>query len=484
MATPQLQQCFISSSNPAGVGGDTGTAFQHALPAPIGSGNSIIIVASYPVAATATASDNNGNTWGSPVLTASAGTGNYKLSVWFLASANAGTTQFEVTLGATKRQPFKWEIYEYNNLSSVDVSHSATNQSGTSLAAGSMTTTANGDFILLAAHPAGSIGGNPTSWTAGSGFTLMAADIAWTSGQGYPAATQTGTQTTAGAINPAITIAGDATDSFNVVAVAFKTGSSGTSYTGMRVLKHIEQCNNALVGSSLTMQFPTLGNLRFLATTLSDTDIPFSSITDSESNTWTKLSWATDGCQGFFFENAASNSALTATISIPSSVGQGIIASLFDIVGAATSGQPGASVGNSLTSISASATTAPNQPNITPTSSAGSLILAFMNNQGTGGGSTAGLTTGVTSPTGSVWAGVVYTGKTGGSQFDFGDGWAILTNNTTTSAQNWTWSVNTITGGNNVAGAAVEFLPASGGGPTVFPFPLRRIIYTRRTGFV
>lgn len=465
MATPQLQQCYISSCNPAGVGGDTGDAFLKTLPNPVGAGNCIIIAASYPAAVTsATITDNNGNTWPAATITETGGTGNYKLSVFVLPNANAGPTQFELNIGATKRQPVAWEIYEYNNIatsSPVDVSHGAANQSGTSLAAGSMTTTAAGDLILTFAHPSGGIGGNPTGWTAGGSATLLAADIAWNSQQGYPKASQYQIQASAGAINPSISIAGDSADTFNVISVALKSASAGTAYTGMRLLKHIQQCCNALSGTTWKLQFPTMGNLRFMGSTMSDANQPISAISDSESNSWTNLSWNVDSCQGYFLENASANSALTMTLTLSAaSTGNGVICGLFDIIGAATSGQPGASVSNSLTAISASATSAPNQPDITPQSGSGSILIGLMNNQGAGGGSTAGLTTGVTGPTGAVWAGTLYTGRTGGSQFDFGDGWATVTDNQSTSQLNFTYSVNTITGGNNVAGAAVEFLPA------------------------
>lgn len=458
MATPQLQQCFVSSSNPNGIGGDTGSAFKHTLAAPIGANNGVIFVASYPHGTTVSITDNNGNTWPAAAVTADAGVGNFALSAWVLPAAAAGLTTFELNVGATNIQPVSIAIYEYNNIatsSPVDVTASSINQSGTSLATGSMTTTVDGDLILFVAHPASNIGGNPTSWAAGSGFTLMEADIAWTSAQGYPKATQTQIQSTHGAITPAITINGDATDAFNCIAIALKTASAGTQYTGMRVLKHIEFCNNNLTTTTWKFQNPALGNLRAWGSTFSSGSI--TSCADSDSNTYTEAGFTTDSCVCFFAQNTTVNSTLTTTLTFPAgSIPNGFVFQFYDIVGAKTSGQPGAVASTDL--IANATATFAHAPDFTPQSSNGSLILYFMQNQGTGAGS--GPTLNITSPAIAVWAGMTYTNHTGGGQFDFGDGWGIGTNNTSTATQNVTWSLTAIPG-NNLAGAAIEFLPAA-----------------------
>src|SRR5579872_2332974 len=99
MATPQLQQCFISSANPNGVGGDTGTNFAFALQNPVGASNCIVLFVSYPVAVTTvTITDNNGNSWPAASLTENAGTGNFKLSVFVLPNANAGATTITINV--------------------------------------------------------------------------------------------------------------------------------------------------------------------------------------------------------------------------------------------------------------------------------------------------------------------------------------------------------------------------------------------------
>lgn len=452
-ATPQLQQAFISSSNPNGVGGDTGHAFQQTLGAPVGAGNAIIFVASYPTGTTASISDNNGNTWGAAAKSVDAGVGGFILSVWVIFSANAGLTTFTLNVGATSIQPVSYAIYEFNNLSSVDVTAGATLQSGTTLAPGSMTTTANHDLIFAVYHPAANISGNPTSWAAGSGLTLMEADIGWTSNQGYPKATQTGVQSTAGAINPTITINGDATDVFNCVAVAIKTVATGTAYTGMRALKWIEYCNNNLTTTTWKLQTPALGNQAALLSTFSSGNI--TSCADSDSNSYTLANFTGNSVVCFFTQGGLTPDATrTVTLTFPStSVPNGFVFVFLDIVGAQVS-QPGALAGVGLTLDNG--TTFANAPNFTPQSAAGSLIVYLMQNQGTGAG--AGPTTGITSPSGAVWMGTTYTGHTGGSQFDFGDGWGLLTNNTSTSTQNVTWSLVAITG-NNLGAGAIEFLP-------------------------
>lgn len=455
---PTLQQIFVSSSNPSGVGGDTGSAFTHTLAAPIGAGNTVIFTASYPHGISASITDNNGNSWGSAAKSVDAGTGNFILSTWVLIGANAGLTTFELNIGATAEQPVSFVIEEWNNITAVDVTAGAASQSGSTLSTGSMTTTVNGDLIRAFYHPAANIGGNPTSWAAAASWTLMDGDIAWNSNQGYPKASQFIIQSAHGAINPTITINGDTGDAFNCVAVALKSGAAGTMYSGCRVLKHVEFTCNALASASWRLQTPTLGNLRLFGTTVGISGgIQLDSVTDSESNTWANVT--TSGfVQAALLQNSVVNQNLISTINWGAgSTGSSPTIDFYDIVNAKTSGQPGTVVSNGLTGESGSATTYPNQPTMTP-SQLGSVILAWLNNQGAGGGSNAGLTTGVSSPSEAVWAGVNYTGKTGGSQFDFGDGWAIVTNNNTLSSISFNWTVIAFGATNNVGGTAIEIL--------------------------
>jgi hypothetical protein len=457
VATPQLQQYGIFTGNPVGVG-DTGRAFVFTTQNAVGAGNCIVLAVTVPVAATTvTITDNNGNSWPSAAITESGGSGNYKLLVFVLPNANAGITTITIGIGTTNRLPIFWEWYEWNNIatsSPVDVSHGAANQSGTSLACGSMTTTVAGDLILAFYHLSSTAGGNPTGWTAGSGFTLLGASIEWVSAQGLPKASQYQIQSSAGAINPTISIAGDSGDSFNCAAVALKSASAGTQYgSAIRLLGQRIFSNNGSPTSPWKLQCSMFGNLRATWTTLAQNNWDITSITDSESNTWTPEVPKPDGCQCFFLQNAAVNNSLTVNINFSGTVGSGASnVRIYDIINAATSGQPGTVVGNDLTSAS-SVTSVANQPAFTPTAN-NSLVCLGLNNEN-------GPTTGITSPTGAVFLNAPYTGETDLGFINFGDGHAIWYSNST-SAQNATWSIKSVSG-NSVAGMAVEFLAA----PTV-----------------
>lgn len=465
MATPQLQQFFSSSTNPNGIGGDAGSNFQFTMQSPIGAGNMVELVVSFPNGTTVTISDNNGNTWpASPNGGHATNAGGFDLARWILLNANAGLTQITIGVGATAIQPVSWECSEWNNIPSsaaIDGTPSATtNLSGTSLAAGSITTTQAGDLILAAFYPNGNVGGNPTSWTAGSGFTLQQADIAWSSAQGFPKASEYQIQSSAGAINPAITITGDATDTFNGIACAVKTTSAGTQYTGMRILKRMQFCNNNQAASPWKLQAAFQGNLRAFTNTTGSASVNFSAITDTDSSTWTSAGFKTDSCQCLFAQGTSASpaaSGTTMTVTISAGLPNGIICNILDIVGAANTGQPGATASTDL-ALNAT-TSAPHEPDFTPQSSNGSLIVYLLQNQGTGSGS--GGTTGIGPPTGAVNDMTLFTGRTGGNQYDFGDGWGHLNNNTSTATQNVTWTLVALAG-NNLSSAAIEFLPPAG----------------------
>lgn len=466
MATPQLQQFFSSSTNPSGVGGDTGRNFSHTLPNPVGLSNCLALVVAYPTGKTVTITDNNGNTWPStPSVHAKAGAGGFDLAGFVLPNANAGTTTITIGVGGTNIQPVSFEIYELNNIatsSPIDVIKVAGSLSGTGLSVGAMTTAISGDYIISAFYPNGNCGANPTKWTAGTGWTLMQADIAWASAQGFPKASQTIIQAAAGSITPNIGITGDSSDTFNGIAFALKNASAGTQYAaGCRILKHLEFTNNNQTASPWHLMMPTLGTCRLLGTTMANSGVTISSVTDGDGNSWIPLATGTfsaDSVQAFVAGNTTVNGTLSVTVNMSAGLPNGIICSLYDIVGAASS-PIGASASHGL--LTTNGTSVSSFPSFTPQSLSGSLIFYWFNNQGTGSGQAA-VTTAVTVPTGTIWDGVNFTGKTGGNQFDFGDGWAHLNNNTSTATQSVTWTLGAISG-NNVSAGVLEILPASSG---------------------
>ena len=202
----------------------------------------------YPSGSSPTITDNNGNTWPTTAaVSANAGPGGNISSIWVLPNANAGQTTITVSF-ASAIIPFNYVVSEFNNVATANPLNgtSATaNDAGASIATGSFTPGNNdgngGNLIWNYYAVSGGANGNPTSWVSGSGFTLLDADIAWNTKQGFPHATQYLVQTAAAPINPGITATAD-TDGFNGVAVALKAASAGTATSaGIHINKIIHQ---------------------------------------------------------------------------------------------------------------------------------------------------------------------------------------------------------------------------------------------------
>src|SRR5262249_40071459 len=128
---------------------------------------------------------------------------------------------------------------------------------------------------------AGAANGNPSNWTPGGGFTLLDADIAWNTDQGFPHASQYLVQSAAAPINPGIT-ATSTTDWFNGVAVPLRAASAGTAApSGIHINKIIHQTSNA-PPSTWTLQVPATGNLRVLTTANGNNATNITAINDSD----------------------------------------------------------------------------------------------------------------------------------------------------------------------------------------------------------
>lgn len=454
--------------------------------------NAVILGISYPHGSAPTSiTDNNGNTWPAVTVTADEGTGNYVAAIYVLFSPIAALTTLTVGFAATVL-PFQYTLTEVANVGSVDVSAGTAGVTGPSLATGSMTTTANGDFIWAYYALAATASNNPSSWVPASGFTLLDGDIAWSDKKGFPHASQWMVQGSAGAINPGITATGDTTDLYNCVAVALKA-SGGTP----KVIQHIaSSCNpvgisgtsgknfkipiqNALGGvgyvpgsgnmyvnkvihmtadlpptGSWILQIPSVGNLRVLANAQSPNQIDITSVSDSESGTWTIENGGVDQPQIIWRGNTSANPNLTVTLSItgtPSTVSwryydiSGAAASPHDVTaGVATTGA------NSVTSVS-------DQPVITPTVSGGLVIASLNIGQGPG--------LAVTSPAEAQWDLCTYPpDELDVDLMENADGGAFLYN-APASALHWNWTI-TSQPSNSVTSTAVAFKAAPATGPS------------------
>ena len=459
MTSPALIQHVSSSANPVGVG-ISGNAFKFRMPNPIGAGNCLVLGITYPNGSTPTITDNNGNTWpGSPTVTANPGSGTYIGSIFVLPNANAGATDITVTFGSAII-PFQYTLSEVCGVatsSTVNGTQQAVGITGASLPTGAFTPGNNdangGNIIWNYIALAGGASANPTSWVSGGSFTLLDADIAWTTNQGFPHASQWFIQTTSASINPTITATADTTNGYNCLAVALKIANAGTAApVGIRVNKVIHQTSNIPPSPTWKLQCPAVGNLRVLATCNSAAFTSISSITDSEGQTWTMVEGAADEPYMFYCPNRSANPNLTVTVNL--SAGSPTLTWLFyDISGANTSPFDVAAgvqstTANGLTVVNA-------QPPITPTVANGVTIAVMGIGQGPGLGFASG------APAGAVFDLVNYTGETDFDLMENADCQAHLYYSTT-AAQSWNWAI-TSRGSNTVFSTAIAFKAA----PTV-----------------
>jgi hypothetical protein len=445
VTVPVLVQHTVWPANPAGIG-ESGNAFVIPIPNPVGAGNCLILAFTYPSgSAVRSITDTNGNSWSTTPDKSVTGS-SYISAVFVLPNAIAGQDTITVTFNAAVI-PYQVSVSEFNGIattSPVNGSSSAANQTGASLSTGSFTPgnndTNGGNLIFNYYALSAAASGAPTKWVSGGSFSLLDADIGWTSNQGFPHATQYYLQTTSAAINPGITATGDTSDSYNCVAVALKVADAGTAKPSdihIDKILHI----TPLSASTVTFQLPASGNLRVVTAT--NIALTITGVTDSDGATWTNAN--PGGTPMYVSVNRSPNPALILTVSLTGS-GVGTTNSsfrLYDVSGAASS--PLGTVVN-YPDTGYSGSTLANAPTITPSVS-GSLVIAYL-------GLGIGPVYSVTSPVGAVFDIMTYTGETDGSLTDNADGVAHLYNSGT-SALNFDWTmVNTA---NSAFGAAVAF---------------------------
>lgn len=432
-------QHIASSANPVGVG-ISGDNFKIPIDNPVGSGNCLVLCMTYPHGVSPTITDNNGNTWpSSPSVTADGGVNNYISSIFVLPNARSGQTTITVAFGTVNATviPFQYDLTEFNNISlsspvNGTSSTALTTSSSNTLSAGTFTPTtnndANGGNVILSYHCIGaSAAGNPTTWSAGSGFTLLEGDITWTSGQGVPHAMQWQIQTTQSSVSCSIGETGDTLSSYNSVALALKIASAGTSLpAGIRIRKVLHFTNQA-TPASLTIQTPTIGNLMVITTT--DPDV--TTVSDSDGGTWTFNNTTGGACLGYS-QNRTANQNRKMTFSISAS--RPASWRIYDISSAAVSAFD--TLATTASTALNAATVFNNAPTITPSVSGCLVIAAIQLGQGPG--------LSMSSPTGSVFELCLHDVSSGvnpdNDLMENADGNAYLYN-APASALNFNWNI-------------------------------------------
>ncbi len=474
--TAQLCQLYTSSATSTAVASESSTAWAFTLPNACGAHNRLILACAYSTTTAPTITDNNGNTW--PAGSVTSTSGSMDLTIWDLKNANAGTTKVTITFGAAQ-QPVYFECSEWSGLSQTVANGGTTHNDNITtdpLTCGSFTPTNNngngGNLILAYFYDAFGDGhAGPTTYVpmASPAFTLMQANVISnsTSHQCEPCASEFFVQATSAAINVSMTKTADTTTNYNCAAIAIPLDSAGgtaPSASAIRIVKSIKNMTNQQASAAtIPLQFPTTGNLRVFITSVSHNSATagnISSVTDSESNTWTDISQSNDSPAVYYFKGAAANPNLVVTLHVNTvSAGQNMDGWFLDIANAATGTVVGATGHKGATGTGGSLGTpisVPDQPDITPTSTSSLIVTCFSNGNGP--------TTGPTSPAGGITNNIVFANisdENDGGTVNSGDAFGYKYN-TSTSAQNWTWT--SANGATTVNSVAIEFLQAAAAG--------------------
>lgn len=317
-------------------GTENGNGFKYHLPNPTLANNLLICGVSWDAAATATITDNIGtNTWVDGP--ASSGT-TRKIMLKYALGVAAGTQDLTLTLSnSAANVHFRCsEFYNVARSSAVDgTATSASNVTGPAVASGSITTTADNDLIYHYGVDDANLccTSHVTSFVAGSGFSLLPSDrhmghfaqyLAW---GGH------------GAINPTMTVNQSLHEPFGSAAIAFKAAAAGTApRAGIRILRVY---HTSLDASTYVVQWPCSGNLTVVAQGEHGTDHLISFITDSDNNTFTKVtppSPTNSYPQVFYAANQTCTNPNTRTMTINNAAGGATgVPVIYDITGAATS---------------------------------------------------------------------------------------------------------------------------------------------------
>jgi hypothetical protein len=328
MPTPTKVQMAAGASSL----GETQTGYTLNLPNDILSGNAVAVGLVLGASATPSVTTEHSDTFTQEVTNSD---GNAIL-YWFLGlNITSGARQIIVSFTGGPPDYVDVKAIEFYNVatsSPIDKTF-ANSGSGTTVTAGSQTTTTSGDLILQMAVQDGSAAGQ--IWTNGSGYTL---DVA------TPYVPSVGiqhtVQATAGAINPTMTNSNS--DTWNSIGMAIKSASSGTapSATGIRVVGY--QCIPLAPSftTPVVFQMPSSGNLIATASIL-PTGISFTGVTDTPSgNSYTAVASSynssTANLQIFYAANATPSQVLKLSMAVTGSSAGGATVHCFDITGAAT----------------------------------------------------------------------------------------------------------------------------------------------------
>lgn len=246
----------VSASN---TQGNAVSRYTLRLPNGTQSGNCIIVGFQYGSVpgVTALVTDDKGNSYNVPI---SHDDGSQVVNLSFALNVLGGTQEIIITFSGGMPSYVSALASEFYNIATANALDGSSGNSGTgsSVTAGSFTPTTSGDLIYQFAVQDSS-SNRINSWTQGSSpWALLSADVMDSSAAQYQV------QSSAAAINPAMTMA--PAQNFNSVAIALKAAVAGSAPPpGIRVVRVQHHSLPAYASSPLPLQFPSTGNLLVVA---------------------------------------------------------------------------------------------------------------------------------------------------------------------------------------------------------------------------
>lgn len=298
-------------------GGKTARFWYYSLPNATLSDNLLVCGLSYDgPAVTASITDDKGNTW---LKGPASNDGTHVVTLVYVPGVTAGTQKLSLTLSAAKYNVHMQcaEFYNVATSAPADGSRSTSNIGTAKVAAGSFTTSADGDLIFqYGSDDAGFCCNTPvSSYVPGAGFTLLA------SRRITPTFAQYAVQSTHGAINPIMTVNQASHEPFGSAAMAFKAASAGTAPSGVRIVHAmVFTPPNPGGGGTVTEQFPCYASGDTMIATGSTAPSQFDltrggagGFTDSNANHYTAVSFASYP-QLFYAQNITCANSNTRTV--------------------------------------------------------------------------------------------------------------------------------------------------------------------------
>lgn len=358
--TPTLVQwhgCPQTLNTPGGSSASAPTSYNCALPNPSQAGNAIVVYwTGDDSPGTITASDDQGNSY-SLAQSEHDTTNQAFANIYVALNIAAGTRLVTLTFGSPYHKYNAAVVAEFDNVatsSAVDAT-SGNFGSSTTITAGSMTPGTSGDLLIQCATNDGSI--TVPSFTAGSQSNITWQRLASDPMNGTVC--QFGVFNSTSAINPTLTQSASSNQSFDSVAVALRTASSGgTDSRSFRVLGIQDVLTNASVtplcgnggcsGTSSSTQtvdlaVPSGTNLTYIGWISGGGD-DITSITSSPSCAWTSTGPFVQinppgdtGVHGYYCASSSLTNGATVTMNFNHTLAASDNAVIWYVTGAAAS---------------------------------------------------------------------------------------------------------------------------------------------------